>query len=551
MAFNDNLVLALILISMLSAHHEVLALFPKVCVSSESLSAKECCPVPEGFEEKCGGPGRGECVDLQLSVIDPVGLFDGDLERFQWPTSFFNRTCKCEGNFDGASCSVCKFGWTGVNCNSTKKSTRRNILSMSTQEVNQFKNYLLLAKEKVDDYVIPTALYRDMDIDNEPQFNDISTYDRYVWYHYYTSRENLIDKSRRSHDNGAQEDGKVTSADFAHEGPTFLTWHRAYLLSWEQALRQVSGDDDFTLPYWDWAGESECTVCTDEYMGASDTSNNHTLTGAFSNWTTLCYNFGALQANGSLCTNKASSQMLPGLSRNPGGDSDRPEVQVLPSKEAVYYALSVRSYDKVPLEYDPLSNKWTDSPCSFRNILEGFGDSENFIGLHASGVHQLHNQVHLYLNGTMSDVPISANDPIFLLHHCNIDRIFEKWLRRHNVTSEEFPDKSTPVGHGRDSNLVPFFPVHTNGEFFKRSETFGYTYDDIDEEGLPTDPQERKRETSAVERMPKCSIPSDNQTKEIRLYIIVAVGVLAVLVCVAIGIGIWRCKRKENLYQEL
>ena len=32
----------------------------------------------------------------------------------------------------------------------------------------------------------------------------------------------------------------------------FLPWHRAYLLSYERAVRQLTGNNDFALPYWDW-----------------------------------------------------------------------------------------------------------------------------------------------------------------------------------------------------------------------------------------------------------------------------------------------------------
>jgi tyrosinase len=38
----------------------------------------------------------------------------------------------------------------------------------------------------------------------------------------------------------------------AHGGPMFLPWHRAYVLAFENALRQVSGKR-ITVPYWDWA----------------------------------------------------------------------------------------------------------------------------------------------------------------------------------------------------------------------------------------------------------------------------------------------------------
>ncbi len=39
-----------------------------------------------------------------------------------------------------------------------------------------------------------------------------------------------------------------------------------------------------------------------------------------------------------------------------------------------------------------------------------------------------HGQVHVAVGGDMGSVPTSARDPLFWLHHCNIDRMWNKWL---------------------------------------------------------------------------------------------------------------------------
>ncbi len=39
-----------------------------------------------------------------------------------------------------------------------------------------------------------------------------------------------------------------------------------------------------------------------------------------------------------------------------------------------------------------------------------------------------HGQVHVFVGGDMGSVPTSARDPIFWLHHCNIDRLWNRWL---------------------------------------------------------------------------------------------------------------------------
>jgi tyrosinase len=41
-----------------------------------------------------------------------------------------------------------------------------------------------------------------------------------------------------------------------------------------------------------------------------------------------------------------------------------------------------------------------------------------------------HDKVHDAINGLMGDPDTAANDPIFWLHHCNIDRLWNRWLNQ-------------------------------------------------------------------------------------------------------------------------
>src|SRR6202140_2115234 len=40
--------------------------------------------------------------------------------------------------------------------------------------------------------------------------------------------------------------------DCPHGNWWFYVWHRAYLGYFEQTIRNLSGDDTFAIPYWDW-----------------------------------------------------------------------------------------------------------------------------------------------------------------------------------------------------------------------------------------------------------------------------------------------------------
>jgi Common central domain of tyrosinase/Polyphenol oxidase middle domain len=88
-----------------------------------------------------------------------------------------------------------------------------------------------------------------------------------------------------------------------------------------------------------------------------------------------------------------------------------------------------------------------------------------------------HGQVHVFVGGDMGSVPTSARDPIFWLHHCNIDRSWNRWLN---------------LGAGRlnptDSSWlnVQYSYANENGETqtvkvsdIVNSASLGYLYDNV------------------------------------------------------------------------
>jgi tyrosinase len=45
----------------------------------------------------------------------------------------------------------------------------------------------------------------------------------------------------------------------------------------------------------------------------------------------------------------------------------------------------------------------------------------------ATGLEQIHNLLHDWVGGTMANLATAAADPLFWMHHANIDRIWWQW----------------------------------------------------------------------------------------------------------------------------
>uniref|UniRef100_A0A8C9RJM5 Tyrosinase n=1 Tax=Scleropages formosus TaxID=113540 RepID=A0A8C9RJM5_SCLFO len=431
--------------------------FPRPCITTEALRSKQCCPLWAGDSSACGAlSGRGSCEDVVVSELrnGPQYPFSGVDDRERWPLVFYNRTCRCAGNFMGFDCGGCRFGYTGEQCLQQRPRVRRNVLHLSEAERHKFISYLNLAKNTVSlDYVMVTGTYREMDNGSRPMFSNVSVYDLFVWLHYYVSRAALLGGP-----NNVWED-----ADFGHWAPGFLPWHRVFLLLWEQHIQKLTGDEEFAVPYWDWRDARDCQVCTDELMGGRSPLDPKLISpgSVFSSWKVICSLAPEYNIRGVLCDGTAEGPLL----RNPG-NHDRGFSSRLPTWADVEFTVSLPDYDTGAM--DRTAN------MSFRNTLEGFGDPVT--GLGSSRELHMHASLHVFMNGSMSSVQGSANDPIFILHHAFVDSIYERWLRRHQPPRTQFPQENAPIGHNDGYFMVPFLPLHRNGDYFISSKELGYDY---------------------------------------------------------------------------
>ena len=143
----------------------------------------------------------------------------------------------------------------------------------------------------------------------------------------------------------------------------FLPWHRAYLLHFEQICRAACGDPTFNLPYWDWTKNPKLPVA---FWGEGNTLMDSTR-------------------------------------------ENQPA-------------------DKIPEEF---------TGTSVMNVILGLDSFEDF-GSYRASVQRPgntvygrlegnpHNYVHGFIGGNMGNF-LSPRDPIFWLHHANVDRIWATW----------------------------------------------------------------------------------------------------------------------------
>ena len=158
----------------------------------------------------------------------------------------------------------------------------------------------------------------------------------------------------------------------AHASRFFLPWHRAYLAWFEDTIRRLTGQDDWGLPYWDYSdpGRPETRTVPVEFSVKSRT------------------------VAGDVVVNPL---FVPGRSTAPLPFADVNVVGALSEVEFV------------------------------KDVPEvGFGgaDRDGFFG----AVESLpHNYVHVDIGALMESPATAGQDPIFWLHHANVDRLWEVW----------------------------------------------------------------------------------------------------------------------------
>ncbi len=153
----------------------------------------------------------------------------------------------------------------------------------------------------------------------------------------------------------------------------FLPWHRAYLYSYEMALRDV--DATVTLPFWDWTHDPGLPPAFADMKGADGTPNP------------------LFQGHIDVPASQSDPARRGVTTREPHGP--------LPTAQDVEAVLRIPSWSR------------------FTMHLEA----------------DLHDRVHGWVGGDMGEVAWAAYDPIFYSHHCQVDRLWWVWQKQHGLST--------------------------------------------------------------------------------------------------------------------
>ena len=263
----------------------------------------------------------------------------------------------------------------------------------------------------------------------------------------------------------------------AHMGPQFLPWHRYLLLRLEADMQQVLGDPNFTLPYWDWqdcgadtkAGENPCPrIFESEFFGSpgSCTEGKTDVTGylADQGFVTHIWTDATVQTIFNTDSIRCSTKPLQRQVGCSGINNGKP-----PSAE-----VAQGIYDRNVYDAEPYDTCKTDESVSFRQYLEGYSKSATNALCIIAGCTN-HGLGHIYIGGDMT-AGAAPNDPLFFLHHANVDRLWAMWQDRNRVSSETAVNYGNPA-YPNDwlGTIFNFTQVRADEMFNVRA--LGYRYD--------------------------------------------------------------------------
>jgi tyrosinase len=251
--------------------------------------------------------------------------------------------------------------------------------------------------------------------------------------------------------------------DCPHGNWWFYVWHRGYLGYFERTIRVLSGEDSFAMPYWDWTQQpqipdrmfdgvlSPTDKAFEPYTGNLAAFTSLIKQALSSYWNSLSsVQHAQLNARGYRAFNDLWNDVTGFTASIPGGGGisgnqaftitcgarylSRDNAK-LDDKTAYNVSPFVIDAGLLPIDFYNAANylSFTSSKTPSHNSQPG--GSNSFSTLEGLP----HNKVHNYIGGVGQIDPgpygnmtnfLSPVDPIFFLHHANIDRLWDVWTRK-------------------------------------------------------------------------------------------------------------------------
>ncbi|KAF6802798.1 amino acid transporter [Colletotrichum musicola] len=220
----------------------------------------------------------------------------------------------------------------------------------------------------------------------------------------------------------------IAQVQFIHTVGSFLPWHRWFMTVHENLLRTECGYTG-PIPYWNEQVDQAAGPLTASTIWGTDPATS--------------FGTGATDENGCVTDGPFTN-----LRYNINTELERGEDKCL-------------QYDLKQNQFDQLSQDIVNA-C---NALEDYVDFNNCLGgaPHTSG--------HYAIGGTMDDVSLSPADPMFFMHHTNLDRLWWVWQSKNesrltdmggkNVATSTFLVAAQPKSLP-ESAFAPYFGDNGN-----------------------------------------------------------------------------------------
>jgi tyrosinase len=258
-------------------------------------------------------------------------------------------------------------------------------------------------------------------------------YGKYVHWHHHVMVPTVL----------PHEPNDANYRNGAHRGPSFLPWHREFLMQLEQEIRSI--EPTAFIPYWDWVQDAKLPDPTQAPIWAADFMGGNGLES--DEWRVQTGSFAHSAGNWPVPPYPDDDLPGPGLKRQFGRI-----LPSLPTEDDLKLAMAEVFYDTPNYDRSPFT-------IGFRNRIEGWVTQRGDSRVKTAGS-QLHNRVHLWIGGNMAPMT-SPNDPVFFLHHCFVDKVWSDWqavqLSDNGDAAPHYaPEREGPPGHNLTDTLKPW-----------------------------------------------------------------------------------------------